>query len=307
MQQSDVAEASKKLPLRGMKCTHYYKRTDERDADGGRIFKGFYRVELRMCKGGPDKEDFEKFEDIGHVNFRSHEQAISFCLSRMVGRIDRTLPRSVRSPFTPEEGDDMWSFDLEEYISGRYIGEEWCSDPEWSISKSCRSEIKARYAVGKEQARYTGIGHMGVLGIAHIVDTISRDHHFGNERRADIAMFEYRDRMYRPTHFDNDKPWVSGQMIEGRGSVNHVNYHSNFVSFHRFGTVVKMLGKYYLDGALVHGGKSGDCMWMKDDEVLGWIADNYPNADYYKGDMECGSLNYIRKRRGSTDDSRSDS
>jgi len=283
---SDITET---MPLRGIKCTHYYRKTDEDDPSGGKIFKGFYRISLSRCDvaGGP-------FEHFGDLDIGNHERAIAFCLSRMSGNICRKMPRSCEIPFEPTEGDVMWSFDLREKISTRYIGEEWCGDPERHVYRSCESTILVRKFIGSGLARYEGIGHMSVLGMAHIVETISKDNHLDAEERANTAMFEFRGRMYVPTMFDQTKPHVFGSMI-GRSENEHVeisqlNYHSNFVEFYRFGTVVKCGNRYFLDGQCVHYGG------VDQDRALKWIADSYPDAERYSLPGECGSMGYIRNK-----------
>ncbi len=300
MRQEYINEASDKLPLRGIKCVNYYKEI-------GDTYIGYYTVYLRVCHGGNTPEDFEKFSSVGEINFKHYEQAIAFVLARMTGKFDRKLPDGIQTPFVGTEDDEMWSFDLQERLHERYIGEEWHSDPEWDISKRCDSEIKVRRGISEEPAIYKGIGHMAILGIAHIVDTISKDHHLSNERRSKISMFSYRDKIFIPTWFDSTRPLVSGTLIgigsEAPEEVKHVNYHADFVSFYEFGTVVRELGNYYLDGALLYS--NGKLVsdpdyeiieWASDDGILEWIANNYPEAKRFCFEMESGSMGYIKKR-----------
>ena len=316
MKQDDVKDASAHLPLRKMRCTRYFRKTDEKDESGSPIYKGYYAISLKICNGGPAPEDFDNFTEAGAVCFNSHEQAIAFCIGRFVGKFDREVPQGVGPAFAPNDDDMMWMFDLEEYIYGSHIGEEWCGDPEWSLTKGCHSEIKARRFPGEGMATYTGIGHMGVLGMAHIVETISKDDHFGEDRRSSTAMFQYNNRMYRAARFDGSKPWVSGQSImnskrphpfephiDDDGFVSNLNYHHDFVSFYSFDTVVRLRGKYYLDGTIIHGGRKegdNDPMWGDKDGILHWIVDNYPQAKRYSFGMENGSLNWIREKNRST-------
>jgi hypothetical protein len=284
-----MSDISNKMPLRGIRCVHYYRKMDEKDDSGGSIYKGFYRVILSKC----ETEDGE-FEPIGQLDLGNHERAIAFCLSRMSGDIDRKMPESRNIPFDPQDTDIMWEFDLREKISCRYIGEEWHSDPEKHVYKSCDSTILVRNSINRGLVRYEGIGHMSVLGIAHIVDTISRDNHLDSEDRADTAMFKFNGRMYVPTMFDQVRPVVFGTMIGTTSrspvEINHLNYHSNFVDFCKFGTVKKCGRGYYLNGERVHSG-----VGMEEDEVLEWIAHNYPESERYSMPNGCGSMEYIRR------------
>lgn len=272
------------FPLRRMRCAHHYMKTEDKDESGGSVYRGFYEVELMIRNDGDDD-----FTSVGKTAFSTHAQAIAMCMARLVGEFDRKVPEGIETPFAASEDTEFWMFDIHETVRER--------KEDGSIRKGSRSSIRARRSIFEEPAKYKGIGHFGVLGLAHVIDTISRDDHLGHGRRMDTAMFRYAGKMYMATLFHAELPTVYGRCITPGfeyEEIHHLNYHVHTVMFYNFDTVVRCGGHYYLDGNMVHDGV-GSSPWSHNDEVLRWVADNYPGAKRFSFDMETGSLEWIRR------------
>jgi hypothetical protein len=209
----------------------------------------------------------ESFDDIGTVYFSDCELAYAFCLGRLVGSFTRNLPRGIKKVYEPRPDEVNSSFTLVERTDGK-----------------CDSKISVKTDVA--MAEYGNIGHFGLFGIMHIVETIHRDIHLSMGERANIAMFEHEDKMYRVRSFDKLMPEVYGMSIMDS---RNFNYHVEPITFYEFGTVVKLGRRYYLDGMII-GGPGVSSGGDTDDSILAWVAQNYPSASKYIFDTGSGCL-----------------